>query len=158
MKNENVKVTETATETVNETVNTTANVETNEVEEVVLPVYVERTVVHTNGKKYNNYFVKGTLNGREIKADLIAVDLGGYEILDIAFGDKKTKLLGIERSARKDATDKVVRYNSYYVAGEDELGIIFKVGLRPRETSDKTYLEYIIAKAQKLKEQSENKE
>ena len=150
MKNENVKVNE------NEIVNAQEVVET--VEEVSsLSIYVERTVVHMNGKKYNNYFVNSSMHGKEIKADLIAGDLGGYEILDLAFGDEKRKLLGIERSVRLDSAGKKVRYNSYFIEGEDEIGVTFRVAIKPRETSDKTYLEYIIAKEQKLLEMRENK-
>lgn len=156
MKNENVKVNENATVNAEENVNAEEVVEA--VEEVSsLPIYVERTVVHTNGKKYNNYFVKSSMHGKEIKADLIAGDLGGYEILDLAFGDEKKKLLGIERSTRLDSAGKKVRYNSYYIEGEDEIGVTFKVAIKPRETSDRTYLEYIIAKEQKLLELKENK-
>ena len=152
MKNENLKA--------NEVVETVEVAQVNEeavetVESVTLPIYVERTAVHSNGKKLYNYVVKGKMLNREIKADLIASDVGGYEILDIAFGAESKMLLGIERSVRTDALGKAVRYNSYYVEGTDEIGITFKVGIKPRETSDKTYLEYIIAKEQKLLESKE---
>ena len=153
MKNENLKVNEMATETV-EVAQVNEDV-TETVESVQLPIYVERTAVHSNGKKLYNYVVKGKMLNREIKADLIASDVGGYEILDIAFGVESKMLLGIERSVRTDALGKAVRYNSYYVEGIDEIGITFKVGIKPRETSDKTYLEYIIAKEQKLLESKE---
>ena len=154
MKNENVKVNETVTEAV-EVKDGNVNVE-EVVEDVKLPIYVERTAVRSNGKKLYNYVVNGKMNGRLIKADLIATDLGGYEILDIAFGSESKMLLGIERAVRTDALGKAVRYNSYYVEGKDEIGLTFKVGIKPRETSDKTYLEYIIAKEQKLLEMKEN--
>ena len=154
MKNENVKVNENVTETV-EVKDVNVNAE-EVVEDVKLPIYVERTAVHSNGKKLYNYVVNGKMNGRTIKADLIAMDLGGYEILDIAFGSESKMLLGIERAVRTDALGKAVRYNSYYVEGADEIGLTFKVGIKPRETSDKTYLEYIIAKEQKLLEMKEN--
>ena len=155
MKNENLKVTENAnaTEIVEATVETTEVVESSTTEEVVqLPIYVERIPIHSNGKKIFNYCVKSKMHGKEIKADLLAGDLGGYEILDLAFGNEKKKLLGIERATRADALGKAVRYNTYYIEGEDEIGIKFKVTVKPRETSDKTYLEYIIAKEQKLLE------
>lgn len=150
MKNENLKVNEMANETV-EVAQVTEEV-TETVESVQLPIYVERKAVHSNGKKLFNYVVRGEMLNREIKADLVATDLGGYEILDIAFGSESKMLLGIERAVRTDALGKPVRYNSYYVEGKDELGITFRIGLKPRETSDKTYLEYIIAKEQKLLE------
>ena len=148
MEKKNEKVVEVAEEVV----------EVNEEKEEItqLPIYVERTTTNKNGKKYNNYFVRSKMMGKEIKADLVASDLGGYEILDFAFSGESKKLLGIELSARKDARDKVVRYNSYFVEGVDEIGIPFRVSIRPRETSDKAYLEYIIAKEQKKLELAEN--
>ena len=146
--NANVNVAETATElekVVEETV-------PEEIEEVQLTLSVHRTSVRQNGKVYNNYFVSSTMRGKEIKADLVASDLGGYETLNIIYGEDKVKNLGIERAVRQDAAGKVVRYNTYYIKGEDEFGIEIKVPVRPRETSDRTYLEYIIQREQYLLE------
>ena len=151
MKNESVKVNENVNETVENNVVNTEVVDVEE-ENIQLPIHVERTVVHSNGKRLYNYFVKSIMLGKEIKADLIPADVGGYEILDLAFMTEKKKLLGIERAVRSDALGKAVRYNSYYVEGKDELGLAFRVNIKPRETSDKTYLEYIIAREQKLLE------
>lgn len=156
MKNENVKI----NEEVKEEVNAVAQEVNEEVKEetVQLPIYVEKISKRSNGKVYNNYFVKSVMRGKDIQADFMAMDNGGYELLDMAFGDEGKKLLGIDRAVRTDAAGKLIRYNSYYVEGVDELGISFKVGIKPRDTSDKTYIEYIIAREQKLQEIKDNKD
>ena len=110
-----------------------------------LGVYVERRAVKGDtGKTYFNYFVKGEIQGREIRADLIPSDNGGYEQLDILFGKKTQVPLYVGRSSRTDASNKVIKYNTYSVKFVDEFGLTFEVGVKGREGSDRSYLDYIV--------------
>ena len=56
---------------------------------------VEREAFDLNGKTCYSYFVKGTVRGKEVKAQLIPQDNGGYVILDIVFDNADTAELVI---------------------------------------------------------------
>ena len=99
----------------------------------------------SDGKPYWNYVVKGMLRERPIKADFIPKDKGGYEVLDLIFGvtDKAELLMVNEKMV--DALGNVTRYVSYRArAIDEELNINLVVDVKPREKSDKSFLDIII--------------
>ena len=151
MKNEEKVVNEIATATVTATEAEvfTENEKGEAVEAAmeVLPVYVERKrVVGSDGRKFWNYFVKGTRKGKEIKADLTPKDMGGYAELDDIFEDQDKVLLTITNGTR-DNGGKKVRFTSYSVVGEGDYGIKYSIAMKQRESSDLSALEYLINKA-----------
>ena len=147
MKNEEKVVNEIATATEAEVLTENEKGEAVEAAMEVLPVYVERKrVVGSDGRKFWNYLVKGTRKGKEIKADLIPKDMGGYAELDDIFEGQDKVLLTITNGTR-DNGGKKVKFTSYSVVGEGDYGIKYSVAMKQRESSDLGALEYLIAKA-----------
>ena len=143
--NENVTATVTATEA--EVLTENEKGEAVEAAMEVLPVYVERKrVTGGDGRKFWNYLVKGMNKGKEIKADLTPKDPGGYGVLDEIFEGQDKVLLTITNGTR-DSGGKKVRFTLYSVVGEGDYGIKYSVAMKPRESSDITWLELIINKA-----------
>ena len=122
-----------------------AEVEEEVITEEELNVFVERKpVIADTGRKYYNYYVKGEMQGREIRADVIPSDKGGYEQLDMLFSGKEKLPLVVGRSSQLDATNKIIRRNTYAVKFVDDCGLDFTVSIKGREGSDRSYLEYIV--------------
>ena len=59
------------------------------VNEKVLKVERECYLSKENEKRFT-YFVRGTIRNKEVKASLIPGDIGGYDVLDIVFGEERT--------------------------------------------------------------------
>ena len=61
--------------------------------------------VTKDGKEMYGYFVRGEAAGRKIKADFLAKDQGGYELLDLMFEiNPKVNLIMHEESMTDDIT------------------------------------------------------
>ncbi len=121
------------------------------VEEVkaVLPIFVERRSVRGNdGRVFWNYFVRGTMMGKEVRADLQPADYGAYEQLDGVFADTDKVLLSITKGTRTDNSGKKVKFTSYAVIGKGDYGIEYSIPMKRREASDLTALEFLIKKAE----------
>lgn len=100
----------------------------------------------TNEERYS-YFVKGTIRGKDVKASLIPTDIGGYDVLDIVFGDEKTaKLVLVPYSMVDEKTGKEISGNGYEVQNVDENGEVYKCKVKPRQASDKALLEMLLVR------------
>lgn len=54
-------------------------------------IMVERETFESNGKTYFGYFIKGVVRGKDIRIQIVPpnkdTDKGGYNVLDVVFGD-----------------------------------------------------------------------
>lgn len=149
MKNTEKEVNEIVNVNVTEPEVLTENDKGEAVEEalVVLPLYVVRSrVIGSDGRKFWNYRVEGSRNGRALKADLIPKDNGAWKDLDDIFEGNEKVLLNITNGTR-DQGGKKVKYTSYSVSGVGDYGITYSVALKPREDSDTKTLTFFVEKA-----------
>ena len=92
-------------------------------------IYLEREIVHVNGRDYANYYVKGTFKVRgedvekRIRMDVPKNDNGMYDVLDMVFEDRnKVELFKIAKINRDMTTGKKTITYRYEVANvEDDL-------------------------------------
>ena len=116
---------------------------------------VERETYETRDKKeYYNYFVRGQIRGREVRAELTPKnkDFDGYKILDIIFDIAPTAELTIREETSENEHGGKVRYTVYEVQNTDEDGILYSYKLKPRAESDKSILNVLLQKAQRAEE------
>lgn len=88
-------------------------------------IYLNRKIVHVNGKDYSNYFVLGKfiLRGKEIEKEIRMEvprnDVGMYDVLDMVFEDRnKVELYKIAKVNRDMITGKKTTTYRYEVANE----------------------------------------
>ena len=123
-----------------------ANKKEKVVESKVLKIERETFESKTNEVRYS-YYVKGTIRGKNVKASLIPSDIGGYEVLDIVFGDSRTAdLILVPYSMTDEKTGKEISGNGYEAQNVDENGEIYKCKVKPRQASDKSLLEMLLAR------------
>lgn len=109
---------------------------------------VERETYESKTKEERfNYFVRGTLRGKEIKASLMPSDIGGYDLLDILFiGNKTADLIVSPFEMKNEETGEMIKGNTYIVRVIDEKGDIYECPVKPRQKSDKCILEMFLAR------------
>jgi hypothetical protein len=118
---------------------------------------VERDTYETRDKKeYYNYFVRGQVRGREVRAELAPKnkDFDGYELLDLIFDIAPTAELYIRDEESETASGSKSVYTVYEVQNTDEDGILYSYKLKPRAESDKSILNVLLQKAQRAEEQA----
>lgn len=115
--------------------------------EKVKVLKIEREVYTSKDNESRfTYFVKGTIRGKDIKASLVPSDIGGYDVLDIVFGNEKTADLVLVPYAMTDDNGKEIVGNTYEAQNIDENGEIYKCKIKPRQSSDKSLLEMLLAR------------
>ncbi len=102
-----------------------------------------------DGREMWGYAVYGEVRGREVKVDLVAVDQGGYDVLDIIFDIKPTAELVMhdETITNEDGTKRT--YTVYEVQNADEDGEIYSYQVKPAKKSDKSLLDFILMRKAK---------
>ena len=113
-------------------------------------LFVQKEPFEYNGKKYNRYFIKGMVRGREVKIDLAPpnkdTDMGGYTVLDIVFGDAdRADLIIAPFEITDDKTKQVIKGNRYLVRTVDEDGKVYECTVKPARTSDRSLLNMLLA-------------
>lgn len=122
---------------------------------------LERETFKTKDKReMYGYFVSGKARGRDIKADFVAKDQGGYETLDLIFDVAKTAELLIREETMVNADGTKTAYMVYEAQNVDEDGIVYKYEIKPARKSDVTNLNVILQKLEieKAKMQEEKAE
>jgi hypothetical protein len=110
-----------------------------------IKLIVERETYEKNDKTYYSYFVRGNIRGKEVKALLSPPDVGGYNVLDIVFGDSdKAELIVTPFEIKDDATKRVITGNSYEIMATDPDGEVFKCAIKPFRKSDKSLLNMLL--------------
>lgn len=109
-------------------------------------IYIERETFTSNGKTYFNYILKGKVRDRDVKVDFAPKDKGGYEALDLVFGDETKAELIISEESMTDANGKTSKYSVYTVQTVDSDGIVYECNVKPARDSDKALLGMVLAK------------
>ena len=108
-------------------------------------ILVERDTYEKNGKTFFNYFVKGTLRGKEVKASVSPMDFGGYALLDIVYNGANQANLVVKPFEMKDEkTGATIKGNSYAVCSTDEDGRVYECPIKPFRPSDKSLLNMLL--------------
>jgi len=104
-------------------------------------IMVEREPFQKNGKNYFSYFIKGTVRGKDIRVLITPPDKGGWQVLDIVFGDANEAELELKPYEMKnEATGEVIKGNSFAVKSVDENGEVYECKIKPLRSSDKMLL------------------
>lgn len=128
-----------------EQTNAQATEQTAERAEIMLDL-VREPFKAKDGRKMFSYCVKGKVRGRDVKVDFNAKDQGGYEVLDILFGDRDMLPLAMFEDEMTDDKGNITRYTVYEVRDVDEdTGEIFSYKVKPARESDKSILRMILA-------------
>lgn len=100
--------------------------------------------VSKNGKQMYSYFVRGKVHGREVKADFLAKDLGGYELLDLMFEINPKVNLIMHEESMTDDKGNVTKYMVYEAQVVDADGLVYTYKLKLAQESDKSYLNILM--------------
>lgn len=112
-----------------------------------------------DGRTMWGYAVQSKVRGREVKADFVAYDQGGYEVLDMVFDIKDTADLVMHDETMTDAdTGEVRTYTVYEAQNVDEDGDILTCRVKPSKSSDKSTLDYLMRKLAKQAADGKGKE
>ena len=108
-------------------------------------IVVERETYEKNGKTFFTYFIKGSVRGKDVKASVMPLDIGGYTVLDIVFGNaNKADLIANPFEIKDEKTGSVLAGNTYSVRSVDENGEVYECRIKPYRNSDKMLINMII--------------
>lgn len=108
-------------------------------------VYVEREIYEKDGKSYWSYFIKTKIRGKDVRVAVVPPDFGGYQVMDIVFGDDNKALLVTKPYEIKDEkTGRVVSGNTFGIQNVDENGEIYECSIQAFRKSDKSLLNMLI--------------
>lgn len=107
-------------------------------------VLERETFVAKSGKEMYNYFVRGVVHGRAVKADFLAKDLGGYELLDLMFEINPKVNLIMHEESMTDEKGNVTKYMVYEAQVVDADGLVYTYKLKLAQESDKSYLNILM--------------
>ena len=108
-------------------------------------IVVEREIYEKNGNQYFTYFVKGNVRGKDVKANVMPLDIGGYTVLDIVFnGEMKAELVATPYEIKDEKTGSVVTGKTFSVRSVDENGEIYECKIKASRQSDKQLLSMIL--------------
>lgn len=107
-------------------------------------IKVEKGSFEYKGKTYAEYYICGTVRGKDVKIKLAPPDKsdkGGYTVLDIVFGDDTTADFIVEPFEFKNNDGQVITGNRFLVRTVDkETGEVYECTVKPARNSDKTML------------------
>ena len=105
---------------------------------------VEKAAFEYKGQTYYEYFIHGSIRGRDVKIKLAppdAKDRNAYTVLDIVFGSEERADFIVEPYEFVDNTGKTIMGNRYMVRTIDkDTGEIYEANIRPAKSSDKALL------------------
>lgn len=108
-------------------------------------IIVEKEPYEYKGKTYDAYYVKGKVRGKDVKAQIVPPDKGGFTVLDIVFDASLQVELAITPYEFEDEkTHKVISGTIYSVKSVDENGEIYECKVKPYRDSDKTLLNMLL--------------
>ena len=96
------------------------------------------------GKEMYGYFVRGNVHGKDYKADFLAKDQGGYELLDLMFSISPTVELVMWEEKMTDDKGNVTPYMVYEARVVDDDGLVYAYKLKLAQESDKSYLNILM--------------
>lgn len=102
---------------------------------------LEREIFVTKDKReMYGYFVRANVHGKEYRADFLAKDQGGYELLDLMFSIKPTVDLVMWEEKMTDDKGNVTPYMVYEARVVDDDGLVYAYKLKLARESAKSYL------------------
>lgn len=111
-------------------------------------IKVEKGAFEYKGKTYSEYYIGGTVRGKDVKIKLAPpdkTDKGGYTVLDIVFGNENEADLAVEPFEFTNNEGKTVTGNRYLVRSTDpETGEIYECAVKPARNSDKSLLAMLV--------------
>lgn len=107
-------------------------------------ILVERDTYEKNGRVYFSYFIRGQIRGRDVRVQVMPPDFGGYQVLEIVFGENDAAELVVTPFEMKDETGKVLTGNTYQVRSCDENGEVYECKIKPSRASDKALLHMML--------------
>ena len=108
-------------------------------------IVVERETYEKNGKTFFTYFIKGSVRGKDVKASVMPLDIGGYTVLDIVFGNgNKADLITNPYEIKDEKTGEIHSGNTFSVRSVDENGEVYECRIKPYRNSDKMLINMII--------------
>ena len=108
-------------------------------------IMVERETFEKNEKTYFSYFIKGVVRGKDVRVRIVPPDFGGYNVLDIVFGDENEAELTVAPFEIKDEKGRVTMTgNTYGVKSVDEDGAVYECKIKPFQDSDKALLNMLL--------------
>lgn len=110
-----------------------------------------------DGKDMFSYFIRGYALGREIRADFVASDQGGYEVLDLLFSLEKDVKVVMRDEVMSDDKGRDTHYTVYEAQAEDEDGNVYSYKIKPARNSDKTYLDMFLTALAKFENGGDDK-
>lgn len=100
------------------------------------------------GKTYSEYFICGSVRGKDVKIKLAPPDKndkGGYTVLDIVFGDEAQADFITEPFEFVNGEGKTVSGTRFLVRTVDKAtGEVYECAVKPARKSDKTMLEMLM--------------
>ena len=107
-------------------------------------LYVEKESFEYNDKTYFSYCIKGKIRGKDVRIALAPPDKGGWNVLDIVFGNETKADLVVNPYEMKDDAGHVIKGNTYSVRTKDENGEVYECQVKPARISDKSLLNMLI--------------
>ena len=105
-----------------------------------------KTYKSKDGTERFMYYVMGKIRGKEYEASVIPSDIGGYEVLDIVFGEENSaEFVLVPYSMKDEKTGKEVSGFTYEARNFDKDGHEYKCKVKPRFPSDKDLLSMFLA-------------
>ena len=105
---------------------------------------VEKAAFEYKGQTYYEYFIHGSIRGRDVKIKLAppdAKDRNAYTVLDIVFGNEERADFLVEPFEFIDGNGKTVTGTRYKVQTVDkDTGEVYEASIRPAKSSDKALL------------------
>lgn len=85
------------------------------------------------------------MRGKEVKAQIIPPDKGGFVVLDIVFdASLQVELAQTPYEFKDEATGREITGTTYSVKSVDENGEIYECKVKPFRDSDKTLLNLLL--------------
>lgn len=98
-----------------------------------------------DNQEHFSYFVKGIVRGKEVKVRIVPPDFGGYNVLEIVFGNDEEVELTVKPFEIKDEKGNVtMQGNIYGVKSVDEDGVVYECKIKPFQESDKALLSMLL--------------
>ena len=98
-----------------------------------------------DNKEHFSYFIKGHLRGKDVKVRIVPPDFGGYNVLEIVFGNEDQVELTVKPFEIKDEKGRVtMQGNMYGVKSVDDDGMVYECKIKPFQDSDKALLAMLL--------------
>ena len=109
-------------------------------------IMVERELyIGKDEKEHFSYYIKGVVRGKDVKVRIVPPDFGGYNVLEIVFGNVNEAELTVAPFEIKDERGRVTMTgNTYGVKSMDEDGAVYECKIKPFQDSDKALLNMLL--------------